>query len=152
MTTDTGAPLNAQRDIFISAPLENVWLQLTEIDRWHEWQPDVTSSKIFGKLKAGTVFKWKAKGLNITSIIKEIVPMQMIGWTGESLGMQAVHIWLLESRKDGTQVTTRESLSGWLAKLLKLFDPGFLEKSLTASLQVLKNQAEGKIPEKQGSL
>ena len=104
---------------------------------------------MFGKLKAGTVFKWKAKGLNITSIIQEINAMQMIGWTGDSLGMKAVHIWVLESGKDGTRVTTRESLSGWLARIFKLFDSGFLEKSLAASLQVLKKQAEGKRPEKQ---
>ena len=62
------------------------------IDRWAEWQPDVTFSKLDGKLEKGTVFRWKAKGLNITSVIQVLKPMQSIGWTGNSLGMKAIHI------------------------------------------------------------
>jgi hypothetical protein len=43
---------------------------------------------------------------------------------------------------DDTRVITEESLSGWLTRLPKLFDPNFLEKSLEASLKLLKNKAE----------
>lgn len=38
---------------------------------------------------------------------------------------------------------TEESLSGWVPRTLKLFDPSFLEKSLQNSLQVLKAHVEG---------
>jgi hypothetical protein len=69
--------------------------------------------------------------------------MQSIGWTGKSLGMQATHIWTFEKRKDGTYVKTKESLSGWFPRILKFFDPKFLEKSLQNSLQILKTHAEG---------
>jgi hypothetical protein len=94
-------------------------------------------------LATGTMFYWKAKGLNITSTIQILEPMQSIGWTGKSLGMQAIHIWTFEKREDSVYVKTEESLSGWFPRVLKLFDPKFLEKSLQNSLQVLKAHVEG---------
>ena len=143
MNIDYNAPLFAEKDILISAPLEKVWSEITQIDQWSQWQPDVTSSKFDGTLATGTIFYWKAKGLDITSTIQIFEPMQRIGWTGKSLGMQAIHIWIFEKRKDGTYVKTKESLSGWFPRVLKLFDPKFLEKSLQNSLQVLKTHVEG---------
>ncbi len=143
MKIDYNAPLHAEKDILISAPLEKVWLELTNIDQWSKWQPDLTSSKLDGMLATGTMFYWKAKGLDITSTIQILEPMQSIGWTGKSLGMQAIHIWTFEKRENGTYVKTEESLSSWFPSILKLFDPKFLEKSLQNSLQVLKVHVEG---------
>lgn len=142
MHIDHNAPLKAEKEILISAPLEKVWSVITDIDQWSEWQPDVTSSKLDGSLATGTKFYWKAKGLNITSTIQTLEPMQSIGWTGKSLGMQAIHIWVFEKHKDGTYVKTEESLSGWFPRILKVFDPNFLKKSLRSSLQVLKSHVE----------
>ncbi|MCO6451950.1 MAG: SRPBCC family protein [Caldilineales bacterium] len=143
MEIDHNAPLHAEKDILIAAPLEKVWSEITQIDQWSMWQPDVTSAKLDGTLATGTKFHWKAKGLNITSTIQLLEPMQRIGWTGKSLGMQAKHIWVFENRQDGTHVKTEESLSGWFPRILKLFDSKFLEKSLQNSLQVLKAHVEG---------
>lgn len=143
MDIDYKAPLHAEKDILISAPLEKVWSEITQIDQWSTWQPDVTSSRLDGTLVKGTMFYWKAKGLNIASTLQIVEPVQRIGWTGKSLGMQAIHIWIFEKRKEGTYVKTKESLSGWFPRVLKLFDPKFLEKSLQNSLQVLKKHVEG---------
>lgn len=143
MDIDYNAPLHAEKDILISAPLEKVWSEVTQIDQWSNWQPDVTSAKLDGTLMMGTMFYWKAKGLNITSAIQILEPKQSIGWTGKSLGMEAIHIWTFQKREDSTYVKTKESLSGWFPRVLKLFDPKFLEKSLQNSLQVLKTHVEG---------
>lgn len=143
MKIDHNAPLHAAKDILISASVEKVWSELTNIDQWSIWQPDVTSSRLDGILATGTMFHWKAKGLNITSTIQILEPLQSIGWTGKSMGMQAIHIWTFEKHENGTYVKTEESLSGWFPRILKLFDPKFLEKSLHNSLQVLKGHMEG---------
>ncbi len=145
MKIDSNAPLHAEKGILISAPVEKVWSEMTQIDQWSTWQPDVTSSKVEGALATGAMFYWKAKGLNITSTIGKLEPMRSVGWTGNSVGMQAIHIWTFESRTDGTYVKTEESLSGWFPRILKLFDPKFLEKSLQNSLQVLKTHVEGSL-------
>lgn len=143
MKIDYNAPLVADQNIFISAPLEKVWSAITQIDQWSKWQTDVTSAKLDGALAVGTTFYWKAKGLSITSTIRVLEAMQSIGWTGNSIGMQAIHIWTFENRKDGTYVKTEESLSGWFPRILKLVDPKFLKKSLKNSLQALKAHVEG---------
>lgn len=139
---DTKAPLTAHKEILIEAPVEKVWARQTDIDGWTAWQPDITAAKLEGALVAGSVFRWKAKGLKIVSTLHTVEPQHKIGWTGVSLGMYAIHNWTFEAQGDSTRVIGEESLSGWLTRLLKLFDPKFLEKSLEASLQTLKNQVE----------
>lgn len=139
---NTKAPLFARKQVVIQAPLEKVWDLQTQIDRWSVWQPDITMAKLHGPLAAGSIFRWKAKGLNITSTLHTVEASHKIGWTGVSLGMYAIHNWTFEPQGAATRVTTEESLSGWLTRLLKLSDPKFLEKSLEATLEVLKTQAE----------
>lgn len=139
---DTKAPLSARKEISIQAPIQEVWNVQTDIGGWSGWQPDVTTAKLEGALLPGAIFRWKAKGLTIASTLHTVTPRHEIGWTGVSLGMFAIHNWTFEAQGDTTRVTTEESLSGWLTRLLKLFAPNFLEKSLDASLQTLKNRVE----------
>lgn len=142
MNIDTNAPVFARKEILIHAPVKMVWQIQTDIENWSKWQPDITSTKLEGTLAAGTTFRWKAKGLNIVSTLHTVKPHQQIGWTGISLGMFAIHNWTFEARGETTLVNTEESLSGWLTRLMKLLDPNFLEKSLEASLQILKKRSE----------
>ena len=142
MEIDTSAPIYSRKEIIINAPVEKVWQIQTGIKSWVNWQPDVTSAKLEGPLATGTVFRWKVKGLAITSTLHTVEPNQHIGWTGVSLGMYAIHNWTFERQGENTHVVTEESLSGWLTRLMKLFDPLFLEKSLEMSLQILKATSE----------
>ena len=144
MDIDKTAPVFARKEIIIHAPVEKVWQIQTDIENWNKWQPVITSAKLEGALAAGTIFRWKAKGLNIVSTLHTVIPLQQIGWTGISLGMFAIHNWMFEARGEATLVTTEESLSGWLTRLMALLDPRFLEKSLEASLNILKVKAESK--------
>lgn len=142
MNINKNAPVFAHKEIIIEAPIENVWNTQTDIEGWPTWQPDITSATLDGELKAGTIFHWKAKGLGIISKLHTVEKNRQIGWTGISLGMSAIHNWKFESQGNVTRVITEESLSGWLARLMKLFDPHFLEKSLEASLKILKDRVE----------
>lgn len=90
----------------------------------------------------GATFKWKAMGINIVSELQEVVSNKSIGWTGNSLGMSAVHLWKFEKLGNNTRVITEESLSGWLPMLIKIIKPDFLEQSLLKALLTLKNHAE----------
>ena len=56
--------------------------------------------------------------------------------------MSAIHNWMFEVQGDGTRVVIKESLSGWLARLMKFSDAQFLEKSLEGSLKILKAKTE----------
>ena len=142
MNVNINAPLCAHKDTLINASIAQVWETLTDINNWPAWQPDVSSARLEGPLNRGVIFRWKAMGLNITSTIQELSENKKIGWTGHSIGMQAIHIWTFEVLDGGAHVTTQESLDGWFPRLLKLFDRDFLDKSLSASLQVLKREVE----------
>lgn len=143
-TIDIQAPLQAHQEIVINAPLDKVWQLQTAIANWPTWQPDISAAKLEGPLKAGAVFRWKAKGLKITSTLHTVEPERQIGWTGDSLGMFAIHNWTFAPQGKQTKVVSDESLSGWMARLLKLTDANFLDKSLAATLQTLKAAAEAK--------
>jgi uncharacterized protein YndB with AHSA1/START domain len=142
MNIDQDAPLTGRDTVVIDAPLEKVWSDLTAIERWPEWQSSVSSAEFDGPLAIGTRFEWKANGLKIVSTIEDVKAERRIAWSGKSIGMKAVHQWELEPENGGTQVVTEESLSGWLAWVLKVFDRSFLEKSLDTALQELKARAE----------
>jgi len=144
MNIDTKAPVFARKEILIHAPLEMVWKLQTDIENWNRWQPDITSAKLEGALEADTIFRWKAKGLNIVSTLHTVNPLRQIGWTGLSLGMFAIHNWMFEARGETTLVITEESLSGWLTRLMVLLNPRFLERSLETSLNNLKFNAENR--------
>ena len=83
-TIETMAPMFASKEIFIEAPLNKVWNLQTNIEDWIQWQPDISYSKLDGPLVAGSVFRWKAKGMKIVSTLHTVAPMDKIGWTGTS--------------------------------------------------------------------
>ncbi len=142
MKIDENAPMTARKEILISAPVEKIWALETDINRWPEWQPGVSSAKLEGGVAVGSIFRWKGQGMNITSTLQEVDPPRRIGWTGKAMGMQAVHVWTFEPQGDNTRVVSEESWSGWFARLLKLFDRHMLDKSAEKSLRVLKATAE----------
>ena len=142
MMIDIKAPLKAKKDILIDAPVNTVWAIQSDIKNWPEWQKDVSYAKLLGKLEKGTIFKWKAMGMMITSELQEISENKTIGWSGKSIGMNAIHIWNFEKQGNKTRVITEESLSGWFPLIIKLFKPDFLEQSLSKALQTLKDYAE----------
>ncbi len=139
---DPHAPVRAQASILIHAPVEKVWDIQTDLENWPKWQPNIAHVTLQGPLEQGTQFRWKAQGLTITSTLQAVDRHRQIAWTGISMGMKAVHIWHFEPVDGGTRVTTEESLSGWLTRLLAFMDSRFLDKSMAASLELLKSQAE----------
>lgn len=142
MDINTNAPVFARKEIIINAPIEKVWQIQSNLEAWPEWQPDITSIQLDGGFKVGATFRWKAQGLTIQSRIHTLQADRRIGWTGTALGMYAIHNWAFEPHGEATLAMTEESLSGWLTRLMKLFDPHFLDKSLEATLRRLKNKSE----------
>ncbi len=142
MKIDPKAPLIARKSELIKAPIDHVWQIQSDINNWPKWQKEVSHAKLQGKLEKGTVFTWKAMGMNIYSELQEVIENKIIGWSGKSFGMNAVHIWTFIKEGNNTRVTTEESLSGWFPTLIKIFKPNFLDKSLANALNTLKTYSE----------
>lgn len=143
MDINQNAPLVGRKEMVIAAPLDTVWALVSELERWPDWQPDVKWIKLEGPLAPGSVFRWNSSGLNFTSTLQEVLPKRRIGWTGKTLGLNAVHNWTFEPIDDThTRVTTEESIAGILSGIIKLLSANFMAESLESALQKLKTAAE----------
>jgi uncharacterized protein YndB with AHSA1/START domain len=142
MEIDRDAPAIASGAIVVSAPREVVWEVLTRLEEWPTWNPDVKSMSVDGPVAEGTEFKWKAGPSTITSTIRRVDSPALIGWTGRTLGIDAVHVWRLAPDDGGTRVETEESWAGWLPRLLGGRAQRMLQQSLDEVLPRLKTEAE----------
>lgn len=141
---DQDAPVITRDDIVIDAPLSTVWDVQTDVAGWPSWQPGVASVTQLtpGHLVPGSRFHWLVEGLDVTSTVRQVAPQRRIVWGGPANGIEAVHVWMFESKSDGVHVHTEESWSG--APVLA--DTAAAQKALDASLAGwltnLKDEAE----------
>ena len=136
------APVQCAKFILIHTGKELVWKVLTNIDQWPSWQSDIKKAKLHGELKRGTTFDWKSGGAGIYSTLKTVDPYQSIGWTGNSMGLFAIHHWTLTEKGDAVEVKVEESMEGFLAGLLKNWFNKNLEKGMLLWLALVKSECE----------
>jgi uncharacterized protein YndB with AHSA1/START domain len=142
MRVDESAPVVAAAEIEVEADAETVWDVLTAIEDWPSWNPAVRSASLGGPVAEESEFRWKAGPGTITSTIRQVERPTLIGWTGKSLGLGAVHVWRLESEGERTLVKTEESWAGLPARLLRGRMQKLLQKELDDGLRHLKDEAE----------
>jgi hypothetical protein len=143
MYINESAPVIARREIEVAASCELVWDLLSRMDPWADWNPEVkTSSQPV--LQEGAVFRWKAGPAALTSTLGQVERPRVLGWTGTSMGMTAVHVWRLESDGQHTLARTEESWSGTLARLLPGVMRRVLSRTLDSWLHHLKIEAEAR--------
>ncbi len=143
-TINEAARVKARSSGFIDAPPEQVWSVLSDLRRWPEWNTDVSTMSMDGPLTLGTRFHWKVSGFTINSQLIEVSPPARIAWSGRMVGVNAIHVWHLEAKGSGTEVTTEESFEGLLPTLLPGLMQRMLEKALGQGIQMLKNACERK--------
>jgi hypothetical protein len=139
---DKAAPVVAATEIEIAAGPEAVWDVLTDFGRWPTWNSDVKSISFGGEVSEGAEFRWKAGPGTITSTIRRVERPRLIGWTGKTLGTNAVHVYRLEPRDGKTLVRTEESFSGLVARLARGPMQRMLKRSLDTGLERLKARVE----------
>lgn len=146
VNVNKSAPVVAAARTEIEASPETVWDVLTNVEGWPSWNPEVKSVSLEGELAEGSVFRWKAGPASLTSTIGRVDPPRLIGWTGKTMTLNAVHVWRLEPSHGGTLVTTEESWEGLLARVLRGRLQKTLQKSLASGLGALKAEVEKRAP------
>lgn len=109
---DETAPVIARHSLFIPAALDTLWRLHTDIDRWPTWQHSIDAAQLDGSLRAGSNFAWSTYGMNITSAVYQVDPMQHTLWGGPSGGIFGIHAWTFTPETGGVTVSTEESWSG----------------------------------------
>jgi hypothetical protein len=141
-TINNNAPVKCSKLITINAKPEKVWAIMTNINKWNEWQTDITNPKLNGELNPNSTFVWKTGGAKIQSTLHTVEPFKNFGWTGKTFGMFAIHNWTLSGVNGQTQVSVTESMEGFLAGILKTMFNKNLEKGMQNWLHLLKLEAE----------
>lgn len=141
MQIDEQAPVTARAKIDIAAGPDVLWDLLTTMDKWPQWNPDVKAASQ-PELHAGATFRWKAGPAALTSTLTEVDRPRVVGWTGVSMGIKAVHVWRLASDGTTSQAQTEESWSGMLPRLMPGMMRKSLQKTLDSWLHHLKIEAE----------
>ena len=136
------APVVARGSVTIDASPDTVWATISDIARWPEWNPDVTAARLEGPLTAGTRFTWKAGPGTIRSTLLQVDPPRTIAWRGETMGIGAVHIWRIGAGDDRVTLSTEESWTGLLPRLLRRSMQRRLDTAIEAGLAAAKARAE----------
>lgn len=142
MEINESAPAIARSAALIAADIDTVWRLITDVGQWPEWNPDIKEVKLDGELVEGASFRWKSGPSTITSTVRQLDPPRFVGWTGTTMGIQAIHVWHLEQADGGTRVETEESWDGFPVRLLKGRMRKMLQEAIDSGLQHLKAEAE----------
>jgi uncharacterized protein YndB with AHSA1/START domain len=136
------APVQCSKSMLIDATPEKVWAILTDIDRWGEWNPEISQPQLAGSLVSGATFTWKTGGTKIHSTLHTVVAPHQLGWTGKTFGIYAIHNWTIGVQGSKTIVAVEESMEGLLARLLKKSFNKNLATGMGNWLEALKVKCE----------
>jgi len=142
MEINENAPVIAKGMIEINSNPEIIWDMIADVERWPIWNRDVQNASLEGKVAKGSKFKWKSSSLTITSIFQEDNRPKILGWTGETMGIKAIHIWRFEPEDNKTIVRTEESWERPLTHLTRNRTQDMLQKSIDSVLNYLKIEVE----------
>lgn len=130
----------------ITAPPERVWEVLSDVERWSEWTPTVTSVRRLddGPLRHGSRAKIVQPRLPETEyLVTEIEPGRSFTWVATAPGV------LTTARHDadplpggGTRVRLSVKQSGWLGSVMGRFYRGLTDRYLANEADGLKARCE----------
>src|ERR671918_2020159 len=109
MKANERAPVFAAGEIDVAADPETIWDVLAGIEGWPSWNPEISEAVLEGDLAEGTRLRWKAGRTTITSTLRRIERPRVIGWTGRTMTIDAIHVWTIEGRDGGSVLRTEES-------------------------------------------
>jgi uncharacterized protein YndB with AHSA1/START domain len=139
---DREAPVLAQHEIDIRAPVDEVWRLHTDVNAWTTWQTDITEAHLDGPMEPGTSFSWSSFDFPVTSTVYEVTDYERILWGGTAGGITGIHEWIFEVTPEGVHVITNESFSGAPVEAARANMQQLLDASLVAWLAHLKRAAE----------
>lgn len=139
----TGAPVEVRLEVEVEAPPTQVWRLLSHPRRWLLWHPGIREADLEGELEPGSRILWRADGMRIFSLIREVQPEQHLGFTLRTLGGRGYLRWSLSPLAPGrTLVRSEEVWDGISVRLLRRTLRRTLERSRIHGLEGLKARAE----------
>jgi hypothetical protein len=124
-----------------------IWKVLSDIEAWSEWNPAVQHAELSGALLPGGEFRWRAGGVVIHSVLRDVMRPSRLSWTGKTMGLRAIHAWEIEAVDGGkaSLVRSRESLDGWWLSPFRHRVQRSVERSTEAWLDALARRSKQEV-------
>ena len=137
--------MHIERSIDIAAPPEHVWAIFSDVERWHEWTPSVTSVTMLdpGPLRLGSHARVIQPRLGpATFEVTEFNPGRNFTWKTASGGVTAIASHLVEPAPTGTRVTISLDFTGFPLLFLGWWVRRITNRYFTMETEGLKRRAE----------
>lgn len=129
----------------IAAPAGRVWAVMSDVDRWHEWTPSITSvTRVDGRpLEVGTRVvirqpKFPAARWTVTTM----VPGERFAWTSTVPGLRVVGTHAVAPTESGSVVLLSIEIDGLLGGLWERLTREITERYVTMEARGLKSRSE----------
>ena len=134
------APVKAELQSVVKAPIETVWNVFSDVEAWPTWNPDARGAHFEGPFVAGTAFSYGTRTQHHLTLA-EVVPPNRVSFYGTYLGYIGITVWeFLALSPRETRVRVRESSDGLMISIF--YGSRQLEEHLQGWLTRLKVEAE----------
>jgi len=131
--------------IDIAAPAARVWDVMSDVDRWHEWTPSVTSIRRLGgeALAVGSrALIRQPKFPPATWTVTAIEPGKHFVWVSGAPGLRTVARHAVESTGTGSRATLSLEMQGLVGGVFGRLTKGITERYLSFEANGLKARSE----------
>jgi uncharacterized membrane protein len=139
--------MDVERTIDITAPRDQVWAIVADVERWPEWTASVTSIDRLdaGPLQIGSQARVRQPGLPVVVwTVTAFDSGRYFEWQNTRLGLKTVGGHRVEGRPgDSTRVTLSLGWSGYLAPLIRLSFGARSRRYIEMEAEGLKWRCEG---------
>jgi len=133
------------RGVDIVAPPEHVWVVMSDIERWHEWTPSVTSVRRIGNRPFAVGCRVLIRQPRFPPAfwrVTALEPGRCFEWVSQGPGFRAVARHSVEPAKGGSLATLSLELRGPLGGLFGRLTEGITERYIAFEAAGLKARSE----------
>ena len=129
----------------IPAPADRVWAVMSDVERWHEWTPSITSVTLLrkGALAVGSrALVRQPKFPPALWRVTELVPGRSFTWVSVAPGLRVIGRHAVELTVNGTRAVLTLELKGMVGGLWGRLTRGITERYIAFEAAGLKARSE----------
>ena len=133
------------RAVDILSPADRVWSVMSDVERWHEWTPSITSVRRLGSAAFGVGARALVRQPKFPPAlwrVTELVPGRSFTWVSVAPGLRVIGRHTVEPTADGSRAVLDLELHGLFGGLWGRLTNDITERYLAFEAAGLKARSE----------